>query len=119
MRSREQPARDLLGSLSVHSPAMPRHDLFHRQADVLRSREALFPDHLANRSLDLLVAPTAGKVPLDDPELLFLGAHEVLPRAARVLLDRIAPLLDGAPKNGLDLLVRQLPLSLDLLVLQG
>ena len=52
-------------------------------------------------------------------ELLGLRVHEVLPPAALVLLDRLAPLLDGAADGRLDLFVGQLALGLDALVLQA
>ncbi len=47
-----------------------------------------------------------------------LRVDEILAAAARVLLDGVASLLDGAPEHRFDLFGRQVALCLDLLVLQ-
>ena len=59
-----------------------------------------------NVALDLGVGEALRQVALEDGELLGLGVDEVLAAALGVLLDRVLALLDGAPQDGLDLLVR-------------
>ena len=80
---------------------MSRHELLHREPHVLGGREALLPDDVLERRLDLGVREPLREVLLDDRELAGLGVDQILAPSAGVLLDRVAALLDGAAEDRL------------------